>query len=69
MFLLLLFLSYSSFSFLILSSFVVISFYIHSKRFYLKLKRLSDAIVVSFTKNEYGFTFFVMTHKVFKVNI
>ena len=47
--------SYCSFSCLILSSVVMISFYILSKRFFLKCKRLSDGRVVSTTKKEYGF--------------
>ena len=48
---------------------VIISFYVLSKRFFLKCKRLSDAGVASMTKKEYGFAFFVKIHKVFKVNI
>ena len=40
---------------LILSSVVSISFYILSKRFFLKRKGLSDAVVPSATKKEYGF--------------
>ena len=46
---------YCSFSFLILSSIVMISFYILSKRFLLKLEGLSDARLASITKKEYGF--------------
>ena len=45
---------YCSFSSLILSSFVVISFYILSTRFFLQRKELSDAKVVSIIKKEYG---------------
>ena len=41
----------------ILSSLVMISFYILSKRFFLKCEELSDARVVSKTKNEYGLHF------------
>ena len=33
----------------------MISFYILAKRFFLKREGLSDARVVSITKNEYGF--------------
>ena len=33
----------------------MISFYILSKRFFLKREELSDARVVSITNNEYGF--------------
>ena len=33
----------------------MISFYIRSKRFFLKRKELSDATVASRTKKEYGF--------------
>ena len=36
----------------------MISFYILSKTCFLKRKRLSDAKVVSITKNEYGFAVF-----------
>ena len=46
---------YCSFSCLILSSMLIISFYILSKRFFLKREELSNAGVVSITKNEYGF--------------
>ena len=48
----------------------MISFCIHSIRFFLKGKGLSDAIVASTTKKEYGFLvhFFVKIYKVFKVN-
>ena len=45
--------SYCSFSSLILSS--VVSYYILSKRFFLKRKGLFDARVASITKKEYGF--------------
>ena len=38
-----------------LSSVVMISFYIICKRFFLNCKGLSDARVVSITKIEYGF--------------
>ena len=37
----------------------MVSFYILSKRFYLKLKRLSDAREASFTEKEYCSAFFV----------
>ena len=47
--------SYCSFSTLILSSIVIISFYILSKRFFLKREELTDVRVVSITKNKYGF--------------
>ena len=43
--------SYCIYSSIILSSTVMINFYILSKRFFLKRKRLSDAKVVSITKN------------------
>ena len=47
---------YCNFSSLILSTIIVmISFYILSKRFFLKRKRLSDARVASITKKGYGF--------------
>ena len=42
--------SYCSFSSLILSSIAIISFYILSKRFFLKHEQLSDARVVSINK-------------------
>ena len=45
--------SYCSFSFLIWSL-IVIFYYMCSKRFFLNLKGLSDASVVSLTKKEYG---------------
>ena len=44
----------SFFSSLILVSIVMISFYILSKRFFLKRERLSDARVTSITKKVYG---------------
>ena len=47
--------SYYSFSSLILSSIVTISFYILSKWFSLKREGLSDPRVVSITEKEYGF--------------
>ena len=46
--------SYCSFSPLILSSIVMIGFYILSKRFFMKREGLSDARVGSITKKEYG---------------
>ena len=59
-----------SFSYLILLSTVLISFYIHSKRFFLKRKGLFDARVVLTTKQEwFGSTFFVNIYEVFIVNI
>ena len=48
--------SYCSFSSIILSSIVMINFYIVSKRFFLKRQELSDGRVVSITKKEYGST-------------
>ena len=47
--------SYCGFLSLILSSVFVISFYILSRKFFLKHKRLSDARVASTIKKEYGF--------------
>ena len=47
--------SYCSFSYLILSSVVMISFCVLSKRIFLKRKGSSDARVASVTKKEYGF--------------
>ena len=47
---------YCNFSSPILSSMVMINFYILSTRFFLKYKGLSDVRVVSITKKEYGFT-------------
>ena len=46
---------FCSFSPLILSSIVMANVYILSKRFFLKREELSDARVVSMTKNEYDF--------------
>ena len=46
---------YCSFSSLNLSLTARISFYLLSKRFFLKRKGLSDAKVVTITKKEYGF--------------
>ena len=48
--------SYCSFSSLILSSVVLINFYIVSERFFLKRKEIFDAKVVSITKKDYGST-------------
>ena len=63
--------SYCSVSPLIVSSIVMISFYILFKRLFLKCKRFSDARLVSFTKKEYGFAvhFFIKIHELFEVNI
>ena len=47
--------SYCNFSSLILSSIVMISFYILSTRFSLKCEGLPDARVASITKKDYGF--------------
>ena len=47
--------SYCIFSSLILSSIVMIKFYIASERWHLKRKRSSDGKVVSLTKKEFGF--------------
>ena len=47
--------SYYSFSSLILSSIVMIRFYILSKRFFPKREELSDARVVPITKKEHSF--------------
>ena len=47
--------SYCSFSSLILSSIAMISFYIFSKRLFLKHEGLSDARVASITEKEHGF--------------
>ena len=60
-----------TFSSLILSSIVMISFYILIIRFFLKHGGLSDAMVALKTKKEYGYAvnFFVKIHKVFKFNI
>ena len=52
---------YCNFSPPILSSVIVmISFYILSKRFFLKREEISDARVVSVTKNEYGFAVYFL---------
>ena len=45
--------SYCTFSYLILSSVFEVSFYILSKRFFLKYKVLSDVRVLSINKKEY----------------
>ena len=47
--------SHCSFSSLILSSIVMVSFHILSERFFLKCKGLSDVKEASVTKKEYGF--------------
>ena len=49
----------------------MISFYILSKRLFLKHKELSDKRLVSTTKKEYGFAvhFLIKIHKVLKVNM
>ena len=47
--------SYCNFSFLNLSSIVAISFYILSKRFFLKSEGLSDPRVASISKKEFSF--------------
>ena len=47
--------SYCNFSSLILSSVVMISFYILSKKFFYKREELYNARFVSITKKEYGF--------------
>ena len=51
--------SYCSFSFLFLSSVVMISFYILSKRFFLKREVLSDARAASITKKK-SYSFLVI---------
>ena len=63
--------TYCSFSSLILSSIVIISFYILSKRFSLKHEKLSDAKVASITKKRIRCCsiFFITIHKFSKVNI
>ena len=48
--------SYCTFSSLILSSIVMINFYIVSKRFFLRCKEFYDGRVVSITKKEYAST-------------
>ena len=52
--------SYCSFSSLILPSVAIMSFYILSRRFFLKCKWLSDTRVASRTKNEYGFDMYFL---------
>ena len=52
---------YCSFLSLILSSIAMISFYILPKRFFLKRKGLSDAIVAKITKKEYGFAVHILS--------
>ena len=47
--------SYCSFATVILSSIVMINFYILTKRLFLKRKGLSDARVLSLTKKEFVF--------------
>ena len=54
---------------LILSTIVMIRFYLFSKRFSLKLEELSNARVESVNKNEYGFYIKIHIHKILKVNI
>ena len=51
---------YCSFSSLPLLLVVMITFYILSKRFFLKSEKLSDATVVSITKKEYGFAVYFL---------
>ena len=47
----------------------MVSFYILSKRFFLKYKGKSDAKVASATKKEYGLVVHIFkVHKVLKVN-
>ena len=48
--------SHFSFSSLVLSLIVMVTFYIGSKRFLLKSEELSDAGVVSIIKKEFGFS-------------
>ena len=52
-------LPYYDVSSLILSSIVMISFYILSKRFFLKREGLSDTRVASVTKKQYGFDIYI----------
>ena len=52
---------YCSFLSLILSSIAMISFYILSKRFFLKRKGLSDAILAKITTKEYGFVVHILS--------
>ena len=62
--------SYRSFLSLISALVVLISFYIYSKRSFLKRKGLSNAREVSITKKEYGFGVpFLKIHKVSIINI
>ena len=63
--------SYCSFSSLILSSVVMINFYVVSKRFFLKLDELSNERVVSITKTRIWFCsrLFIKILKDLKVNI
>ena len=51
---------YCSFSSLILYWFVMVSFYILFKRFFLKRQRLSASRVASITKKEYGFAVHIL---------
>ena len=55
--------SYCNFLSLTLSSNFIISFYILSKRFFLKYKGLSDVRVASIAKKEYGFAVFCKNSK------
>ena len=50
-----LFISYFSFSSLILSTIFMVSFHILSKRFFLKVEVLSDARIASITEKVYSF--------------
>ena len=63
--------SYCSFPSLILSSVVMINFYVVSKRFFLKLDELSNGRVVSITKTRIWFCsrLFIKILKDLKVNI
>ena len=67
--------SHSSSLSLVLSSILIISFYILSRGLFLNRKRLPDARfdarVTSITKNEFGFAvhFFVKIHKALEFNI
>ena len=45
-----------NFSSLIISSVIIISFYVLSERFFLNKKGLSNPRITSITKNEYGFS-------------
>ena len=53
---------HTSYASLILSSISMISFYILSKRFFLKGKALSDTRVASITKKKYGFAVHLMIY-------